>query len=410
MSTRALLVDVRPLVENRAFRSWWLGSALSVFGSAFTSFALPFYIWSATHDATLVGGVALAQVVPTVAAALFGGALADRRDRRVLVLVTRLGQLVSSVALLVLVATRADSITVLYVVVAIQAAFGAAGAPADRSFTARLLPASRLNAGLALSRLAGQLGLLAGPLVAGVVTALWGVEACFLIDAATFLAAMYGVARLPAMRPDEAVGVPAARGLWGAVGIVATTPVLLGAFVTDLAATVLAMPVALFPVLNDQLYGGSAVTLGLFAPAIGLGGVLAGAASGRVTGSVRQGRLMLVSAAVWAAALGCFGLTRSLWVALAFLAVAGAADTISVLTRSSIVQHATPDSLRGRVNALDYLVGVSGPQIGNFRAGLVASSTSGATSAVLGGAFSLVAVITVSGLVPSLRRYRLHSR
>jgi hypothetical protein len=115
---------------------------------------------------------------------------------------------------------------------------------------------------------------------------------------------------------------------------------------------------------------------------------------------------MLASAAVWALGLAAFGLSTSLPVALACLAVAGAADTVTVVSRTSIVQHTVPDSLRGRVNALDYLVGVSGPQLGNARAGLVASFTSGATSAVLGGLTSFLAIVAVAALTPSLRRYR----
>lgn len=242
---RGLLVDVRPLVESPTFRTWWMGSALSVFGSQFTAFALLYYVWSTTHDAALVGGVALAQVVPTVIAALIGGALADRGNRRKLVLYTRLGQFVASVVLAGVVIAATASIPVLYLVVAILAGFGAAGAPANRSFTARLLPARRLSAGLALNRLADQLSLLAGPMIAGLITVLWGVHVCFVIDAATFLAAMYGVARLPTMHPEESLARPDLRGLRGAITFVATTPMLLGAFVTDIAATVLAMPLAL---------------------------------------------------------------------------------------------------------------------------------------------------------------------
>ncbi len=402
---RAYLVDTRPLAESAAFRSWWLGSALSVFGSQFTAFALTYYVWATTHRPALVGGIALAQLVTTVAGALVGGGLADRVDRRSLVLVTRLAQLLGSVVLAVVVTTGHGTVPVIYVLAALGSGFAAAGAPANRSFTARLLPPGRLAAGLALSRLGDQVSLLAGPMVAGVLTATVGVSACFVVDAVTFLAALYGVASLPSMRPEGALPRPDLSGLRGAVRLVASSPVLLGAFLTDLAATVLAMPVAVFPVVNDQLYGGSAVTLGLFAPAIGLGGIVAGALSGRVTGSLRQGRLMLASAAVWSAGLACFGLSHHLAVALAFLAVAGAADTVSVISRTSIVQHATPDALRGRVNALDYLVGVSGPQLGNFRGGLVAGATSGAASAAIGGLTSLVAVGAVAALTPALRRY-----
>lgn len=401
-----VLLDTRPLRESPPFRAWWLGSALSTFGSQLTSFALLFYVWSTTHEAALVGGVALAQLVTTVAGALLGGALADSTDRRRLVLWTRVGQLLGSVALAAIVVSGSPWLPALYLVAAVQTGFGAAGSPANRSFTARLLPAHRLSAGLALSRLGDQVSLLAGPMVAGLLIVSVGISACFLVDAATFLLAMYGVARLPAMRPDTTLPRPDLRGLRGATRLVVASPVLLGAFATDVAATALAMPVALFPVVNDQLYGGSPVTLGLFAPAIGLGGIVAGALSGRVTSSDRQGRLMLVSAGVWAVAIAAFGLSQALWVALACLAVAGAADTVTVISRTSIVQHAVPDSVRGRVNALDYLVGVSGPQLGNFRAGLVASATSGATSAVLGGLASVAAVVAISVLTPSLRGYR----
>lgn len=400
-----LLVDVRPLVESRTFRVWWLGSALSVFGGQFTSFALLYYVWTTTRDARLVGGVALAQAVPTVVAALVGGALADRGDRRLLVLYTRAGQFLASVALATVVIMATPPIPVLYLLVGVEAGFGAAGAPANRSFTARLLGGSRLNAGLALSRLADQVSLLTGPVIAGLITTIWGVQVCFVVDAATFLAAMYGVANLPVMRPVGALAGPDVRGLRGAVRFVVTTPVIVGAFATDIASTVLAMPIALFPVVNEQLYGGSAVTLGLFAPAIGLGGIVAGALSGRITASRRPGRLMLVAAAIWSGSLACFGLAHALWMALAFLVAAGAADTVSVVSRVSIVQHATPDSLRGRVNALDYLVGVSGPQLGNFRGGLVASATSGADSALLGGLASLVSIAAVCAVTPALRRY-----
>ena len=407
MAGRGLLADVRPLRESPAFRAWWLGSSVSVLGSQLTTFAVAYDVWSVAHQPALVGGVALAALVPTVAGALLGGPLADRLDRRSLVLRTRAGQLAVAVALTGLSVAGAASVPVLYLAVALQTFFAALGAPANRSFPARLLPPGRLGAGLALGRLADQVSLLAGPFLGGLLTTTVGVQACFAIDAVTFVAALYGVAALPAMRPESVPGAPDLRGARAALGLVARTPVLLGAFATDLAATVLAMPVALCPVVNAERYGGSAVTLGLFAPALGLGGIAAGALSGRFTTSGRQGRVMLVSAAGWAGAIAGFGLAPGLGVALAFLVLAGAADTVSVISRTSLVQHATPDDVRGRVNALDYLVGVSGPQLGNFRAGLVAAATSGAASAALGGFAALAVVAVVAVATPALRRTRL---
>lgn len=407
---RSLLLDLRPL-ETRAFRHWWLGSALSMFGTQLTSFALLYYVWVRTHDAALVGAVAVAEAVATIGAALFGGSLADRLDRHRVVLLTRSGQLASSLALagIVVVPTRA-TIPLVFVLVAVSSGFGALGAPANRSFPALLLPPRHLAAGLALNRVAGQLSLLTGPLLAGAISAAWGVQVCFLIDAGTFAVALLSLLAVPALPPgDDGATGPRLRGIRGGVRLVVGSPVLLGAFATDIAATVLAMPVALFPVINDQEYGGSALTLGLFAPAIGLGGLVAATLSGRVTATARPGRLMLVSAAGWAAAIGCFGLGHVLWVGLGFLAIAGACDTVTVVSRTSIVQHAVPDSVRGGVNALDYLVGVSGPQLGNFRAGLVASATSGATSAALGGLASLAAIAGLAAALPALSQEPAHA-
>ena len=400
---RSLLVDVRPLRESRAYRGWWLGSTTSMLGGQLTAFALLYAVWETTHDPALVGGLAVAELVPTVAGALLGGSLADRLDRRRVMVVARSGQLLAALLLALAVVTGRDQVVVLYVLGGAVAGATAFGAPATRAVLPRLLPRERLAAGLALGRLGGQVGLFGGPMLAGVLTAVWGVQVCFVVDALTTVAALAGIRLVPVLPPEPGTG-PDLRGLLGTVALVGRTPVLLGAFLTDLAATVLAMPVALFPVVNAEVYGGSPAVLGLFAPALGIGGILAGALSGPVTASVRPGRLMLLGAATWAVALGCYGLTRSLPVALVFLLVAGAADTVSVVTRTTIVQLATPDRLRGRVSAVDFLVGVSGPQIGSFRAGLVAAATSGTTAAALGGATSLAAVGLVALLVPALRR------
>jgi MFS family permease len=402
---RDWLVDVRPLRSSRAFRNWWIGSLVSGLGGQLTLFAVGYYVWTTTHRADLVGGVAVAELVPTVLCALVGGSLADRTDRRRLVLLCRIGQLAASVALATVATGSAASLPLVYVAVAVQAGLGALAAPASRSFTVRLLTSDLLAAGLSLTRLSFQMCLLAGPVVAGLVTAHVGVRGCFVVDAVTFLAGLWGVFGLPSMRPESSLGGPDVRGLAAALRVVTGNRVLLGAFATDLAATVLAFPFALFPVINDQVYGGSPVTLGLFAPAVGVGGLLASALSGPMTRSARPGRLMLVSSAVWAASLAAFGIGHSLWLALACLAVAGAADSVSLVTRSSLVQHATPDAARGRVGAIDFLVGVSGPQVGSFRAGLVASATSGAASAVIGGMASLLALAVVAATTPSLRRW-----
>ncbi len=398
-------LDTRPLRTSSAFRRLWLGSTLSGLGGQLTLVAVLYQVWELTDSPAAVGAVGLAQAVPMVVLGLVGGSLADAVDRRRIVLLTTTGQLVAAGLLAVQAFAQVRSFAVLLALVAVQAACGALGAPARRTFVPRLLPAEQVTAGVALSHLSFQVAMLAGPALAGVVTAQWGVSVCYALDTVTFLAALYGVLGLPAMRPVGEVDRPGIRTIWQGWRFIGTRPALGGAFLTDVFATVLAMPVALFPVVNAERFGGRPETLGLFLSAIAVGGVTAGAASGRITRAGRPGMVMLVTAGVWGVGLAGFGLAHQLWLALGCLAVAGAADTLSVISRGSIVQLATPDSHRGRVSAVEHIIGVSGPDIGNFRGGLVADLTTATFALVAGGAMCVVGVAGVAATNRTLRRF-----
>jgi len=185
--------------------------------------------------------------------------------------------------------------------------------------------------------------------------------------------------------------------------------VLAGAFLTDLNATVFGLPVALFPAINAERFGGSASTLGLFMSAIGLGGLVSSVFSGPVGHVSRQGLAMLCSAAVWGAAFAGFALAPSLWLALSLLAVAGAADTFTVVFRSAIVQSVTPDRFRGRVLAADYVVGAGGGEVGNLEAGAVGSLASPTIAAVSGGLATVAGTVVIGLALPAFTAYRRQS-
>jgi hypothetical protein len=181
---------------------------------------------------------------------------------------------------------------------------------------------------------------------------------------------------------------------------------LLGALLSDLSVTALSFPIALFPAINAERFGGSPTTLGLFSGALAVGGILGTAFSGPVSHVARQGRAILLASLVWGAALIGFGLVDGFAATLGCLVVAGVADVLSVVFRTALVQTATPDAFRGRVSAAEYVVGVGAPELGNFRGGLVGSLISPGASAVIGGASSLVASAVLAVAVPELRRYR----
>ncbi|MCI2419184.1 MFS transporter [Saccharopolyspora sp. K220] len=400
------LIDIRPLRSSAAFRRLWWGNALSTLGGQVTVVAVLYQMWELTSSPIAVGAIGLANAVPMVLFGLAGGALADAVDRRRLVLLTTAGQLLSVSLLAVQAVAGAGSMWLLLGLTALQAASSGLGAPARRTFVARLLPNEQVGAGIALTNLSFQAALLVGPAVAGVLAARWGVASCYLLDALSFCAALYGVLRLPSMRPIGETGWRGIGAIWSGWRFIRREPVLSGAFFSDVLATVTAFPVGLFPVINEERFDGNPETFGLFLSAIAVGGIAAGCVSGTVTRAQRPGVIMLAAAAIWGLGLVGFGLAQPLWLVLGCLAIAGAADTISVITRGSIVQLATPDSHRGRVSAVEHIVGISGPDLGNFRGGLVSGMTSATFAAVSGGALCVLSIAALALASTSLRSFR----
>jgi MFS family permease len=398
------LVDLRPLRENRTFRRLWLGTTASGFGGQFGAFAVVYYVWERTHSAAMVGLVGLVQAVPLIVLALAGSAFADHVDRRRLALGCSWGQLAVSAGMAGVAASDLGGVPLMLVLAAIGSGLAALGGPAKRTFVPALLSGERLAAGLALLHLSFQLAMLAGPAAAGLITARWGTTWCFAIDAATFGFALIGIAGLP-RGVKGAQGRPGAAAIRDGLAFSARTPEVRGAFLADLAATLLAMPIALFPVINQERFGGRPEILGLFTTAVAVGGVLASVLSGLATHRRHPGTVLLVCGAVWAVALGLVGLSGHLLVVLGLLAVAGGADTWAVVSRGTVVQSSTPAAYRGRVASLEHIVGSAGPQLGNVRAGLVATVTSGGASLAIGGVLGVLATGVIAVTTPALRRF-----
>ncbi|MER6016386.1 MFS transporter [Streptomyces bluensis] len=404
MALRHIWLDVTPLRSSPPFRRLWIGQALSGLGSQMTAVAVMFQIWQTTWSTAWTGAVGLAQAIPLVMLGLFAGSVVDRVDRRRFYLFTTGGQAVCSLLLALqgfLGNVPAGGVLLL---VAAQSCFTAGGGPASRTFIPHLLPEHQLAAGLALRRIAFQGAMLTGPALGGLITGELGVGTCYVIDAVTFAAALFGASGLPRMKPGGEPARPGLRGVLDGLAFLIRTPVIRGALVTDLATTVLSMPISLFPLVNSERFGGDPRTLGLYLTAIAVGGTAASLLSGTFTRLPRPGLVMLGGSAAWGAALALFGMSPDPWTGLAFLVLAGAADTVSVVSRSTIVQLHTPNEVLGRVSAAEQVVGQAGPDIGNLRGGLVADATTGTTALISGGLLCLGAVAMVGATTPGLRR------
>jgi MFS family permease len=414
-----LLTDITPLREHPAFRRLWLGTMLSRTGTAMTTFAVTLQVYDLTRSPAAVGGVGLATFVPLLVIAVPGGTVADRVDTRRMVLAVTVGQAAASALLFALASSGRASLWALYMLVAAGSALSALSAPASQAFIPRLVPNSQLAAAMAVNRIVFQVVMIAGPSLAGFVTAWTGLRGCYLADVASFAGALWAVGRMPAMLPETraaGAGGPVGRERGKArsgialtlegLAFIRRTPVLCGAFLADVNATFFGLPVSLFPAINAERFGGNPQTLGLLMTAIGAGGLISAVFAGPLRHATRHGLVMLACVAVWGGAFAVFAVAPSLWLTLLALALAGLADTFTVVVRGIIVQEATPSEFRGRVNAADFLVGAGGSQLGSLEAGLVGSWATPGISALSGGLLTIVGALAIGAALPGFRRYQ----
>ncbi|MEV8410157.1 MFS transporter [Streptomyces niveus] len=296
MKWRGGFIDTRPLRGSRPFRDLWIGSLASQLGGQIATVAVLAQVWELTGSPVGTGAIGLVTGVATLLFGLLGGTLADAVDRRTVVRLSTGGQLLAAAGLCAQALAGNRNVVVLLALVATGAACGALGAPARRTFPVRLLPADQVAAGLALSNISFQAAMLAGPALAGLVIARWDFPAAYAAQAVAVAISMLSVIRLPSMRPEH-TGTPdgkrrAQRGGWR---IVLQRPTLWGVMATDLSATLLAMPIALFPLVNEARFGGDPRTLGFFLSAVAVGGITAGLLSGTVTRRRRAGLVQLTA-------------------------------------------------------------------------------------------------------------------
>ena len=390
---------------------------ISNIGQQMTAIAVGLQVYELTKSSFMVGLVGLFQLVPLVGFGLYGGTLSDAFDRRLVGLISALGLWACSVGFLVQSSLGLESVAVLYGLIAIQSAFFAVGNPARQAIIPRLVGQDLLPAANALGMLTWSVGFTIGPLLGGILVATSGtVTLPYLVDVIGFGVVVWAMWRLPKLPPTIVPGDAVPRAGWSAVkeGFVFLRGKrnLQMTFYEDLIAMVFGMPRALFPAIAAQWYGGSvrdvATVLGLLAAAPALGAVLSGIFSGPL-GRVRwQGRAIVISIVVWGAAIAAFGGVRWLPLALLFLAIAGAADNVSAVFRATILQAATPDEYRGRLQGVFTVVVAGGPRLGDVEAGTVAVIFGETVSVISGGVACVLLALGLARAVPSFWQYDAH--
>jgi ENTS family enterobactin (siderophore) exporter len=404
-----IVIDVTPLRESRDFRFMYGGRFVSAAGNAVATTTASWQVYGLTHSSLAVGLLSLTSGVGMLVGFLIGGMLADRHDRRKMLLVVLLPEALLAGTLMANSLLRHPRLWLVYLLALCIGLLAGVGAPAATAALPALVGPSRLAAAAALNGMSGQLANLGGPALAGYLIAGPGLAVCYGIDAAAF--AVFGAALLfvRPLPPTVRAQRPGLRSMAEGFKYVRHNGVLGGMLLVDTNAMIFGMPAGLFPALASQHFHGGSATFGLLTAAPGLGAMI-GAASSGWTGHVRRPGMVIIGAGiVWGAAIVGFGLTRSLPLALAFLALAGMGDLISEVLRNTLLQYYTPDPLRGRVSSL-YLAQVNtAPALGNTEAGAVGQLFSPTISVISGGLACVVGALLLAVLIPGLRHASLPS-
>ncbi|MDX6689156.1 MAG: hypothetical protein QOG15_613 [Solirubrobacteraceae bacterium] len=401
-----LTVDLSALRASRELRLLVLGNFVSGLGTQASLVALPYQIFIETHSALLTGLLGAAELGPLVTMALIGGALADRLDRRRLLLLDQIALVLTALALCAVTLAGDPPIPVLYVLGGLLAGFGALQNVTRSAIVPNLVSREEMPAALAVNFGLYQLTMVFGPGLGGLLIAAGGVESAYAVDAISCLAMVAALRGMSPQLPEVitqrlSIGASIREGL----AFVRRSPALLGSFAIDLSAMTFGMPRALFPVLAVTVYGAGASGTGLLFAAVSAGAAVAALTTRWLDGARKLGQVTIGAVCIWGLAIASVGLVDSIWPAAALLAVAGAADSVSAVCRSVINQTVTPDEMRGRMSSVFSLVVTSGPRLGDIESGVVASVVSPRFSVVSGGVACVVGAGIVVAAFPALARY-----
>ncbi len=412
MSARlgGILIDVTPLRISRDFRHLYVARVTSLLGIGVLSVAVSVQMYSLTHSSLMVGLVVLAVSAPMMLGLVLGGLLADHSDQRMLMVRTRSAFVVVAAIFLWNAMRETPGVTPIFAAAILSGIVNGLSSPPLMAALPTLVGRENLMAAGALTTIATQLGAVIGPGVAGVLITRGGFVACYVLVMAMAVLTPIFLSRLRPLPPSPSGSMSAPSRLAEGWQFVKSNRLIRGLLLVDIAATVFAMPQALFPQLGSERFGGTPEVVGLLymAPAVG---ALVGAMLSGWTRRVRAaGRLLFAAVTVWGVAMFAFGWTVHLGLALVLLSIAGAGDTISEIIRRGLMQHYTPDNLQGRVSSVWLMQVILAPAVGNVQAGAVAR-LAGYTVAIVGGAsVSLFATGVLSRRLNEVRNATLEPR
>lgn len=402
-----MFIDISPLKKYRDFRLLFFGQMISFLGSMVSYVAIPYQVYELTKNNWLVGMLGLVQLLPVLIFGILGGTFADRLNRRKLLLISEFLMSFLILGLTLNAWSDKPSVPLIFILVALFQSVLGFHRPAMDALTQKLVDKKDYAAIGALGSFRYSAGAIIGPALGGVLIASFGIKGAYLFDFISFVAAFVALFMMSSMpnpeKKEHSPWIDAKEGLRYAL----SKPELIGTYLIDIVAMVFAFPVALFPSMSEQWGGASAA--GILFSAMAIGSLIMTLLSGWTQKVSRHGKAVVVAAALWAVFIIGVGYAQHLWVAVLFLALAGAADMMSGLFRGIIWNETVPNELRGRLSGIEMISYMSGPLLGNARAGWMAAKVSVPFSISVGGVICVIAVVITAFCLPKFWRYHGHA-
>jgi MFS family permease len=406
---KKMLLDLTPVRIYRDYRLLFFGQMVSFLGSMISYVAIPYEVYALTKDSFQVGLLGTVQLVPVLVFSLIGGSYADRFDRRRLLLISELLLCLGVLGLYLNARSSSPSLVLIFVIAAFLQSVNAFHRPAMEAMTQKLVAPEHFGAVAALNTFRSSLGAIAGPALGGVLIASFGIQAGYLVDFGTFFFAVLAIYFMrSSVPPERSENQSSVHAIKESLTYAWSKPELVGTYIVDIVAMTFAFPTALFPAMGEKWGGAQAA--GVLFSAMSAGSLVLSLASGWTPKVKRQGAAVVIAAALWGAAMIGVGLSDNLWLAAFFLALAGAADSVSGIFRGVIWNQTIPNERRGKLAGLEMISYMTGPLLGNMRAGWMAG-LGGLTFSVAGGGILCVGGVIASGIaLPKFWGYQKEER
>ena len=394
-------------LAHKDFRLFILGFFISQLGFQSLTVAINWQMYQLTHSALALGLIGIASVVPTLLFSLVGGLVADRWNRKVLLVVTQIGFGIMALILALLSWQNMVTPAVIYILLFFQFTISAFYAPVRQSILPNIIPDHALLNAISLNTLARQSAIIIGPSIAGFILAFYGTEVVYFSSAIALLLMIVTIIpiKVPELVKRDQAPFTMASIMEG-VNFMRRSSIMTSTTLLDFSANLFGAATSLLPIFAVEILKADARALGILYASTSIGGVVAGIIFSSLKRVPHQGKIILIAVFLFGVATIGYGLSRTIWLTCFFLALIGATDMVSAILRNNIRQMITPDHLRGRVVGVSFLFANAGPKLGDAEAGLVAAIASAPFSVVIGGVGSIIATIIIAVTHPRLVRYK----